>query len=128
MRIISKTERTTDLSGIDDHTVKQLQIVTAGGVTQTPRGDILIIVHQTAWMPDGRTILSTGQLEHFKIKVDERSKKITGKTPSIITLEGYEIPISTRRGLPYIKLRPYTDDEWKTLPHITITSLGSLYT
>jgi hypothetical protein len=57
-------------------------------------------------MPDGRTILSTGQLEHFKVKVNESSKQVTGATPSITTLEGYVIPIATHRGLPYIKLRP----------------------
>jgi hypothetical protein len=73
-------------------------------------------------MPEGRTILSTGQLEHFKIKVDERSMKVTGKVPSITSLEGYEIPISTRQGLPYIRLRPYTDKEWNTLPRIALTS------
>ncbi|MCA1806916.1 MAG: hypothetical protein LC687_03505, partial [Actinobacteria bacterium] len=73
-------------------------------------------------MPDGRTIISTGQLEHFKIIVNEKSKTITGKTPSIVTLEGYEIPISTRQGLPYIKLRPFSSDEASTLPHITLTS------
>ena len=95
MQFMSSTGKTIDLSGIDDHTVRNLELVTAGGVTQTPQGDIILVVNQTAWMPDGRTILSTGQLEHFKIKVDERSKKVTGKTPSIITLEGYDIPIST---------------------------------
>jgi hypothetical protein len=103
-RLLS-TGNTIDLSGIDDHTVRNLELVQAGGVTQTPQGDIIIIIiNQTAWMPDGHTIISTGQLEHFKVRVDERSKHVTGKTPRIITLEGYEIPISTRQGLPYIKL------------------------
>jgi hypothetical protein len=102
-RLLS-TGNTIDLSGIVDHTVRNLELVQAGGVTQTPQGDIIIIINQTAWMPDGRTIISTGQLEHFKVRVDERSKHVTGKTPRIITLDGYEIPISTRRGLPYIKL------------------------
>jgi hypothetical protein len=105
MTRLSSTRNTIDISGIDDHTVRNLELVQAGGVTQTPQGDIIIIIiNQTAWMPDGRTIISTGQLEHFKVQVDEHSKHVTGKTPRIITLEGYEIPISTQRGLPYIKL------------------------
>jgi hypothetical protein len=111
MTRLASTGNTIDLSGIDDHTIQNLELVQAGGVTQTPKGDIIIIINQTAWMPDGRTIISTGQLEHFKVQVDERSKHVTGKTPRIITLEGYEIPISTRRGLPYITLRPICDDE-----------------
>jgi hypothetical protein len=122
MTRLESTGEYIDLSGIDDHTLRNLELVTAGGVTQTPQGDIIIIVHQTAWMPDGRTILSTGQLEHFKVKVDERSKQVTGTTPSITTLEGYVIPIATHRGLPYIKLRPIRDDERSTLPSITLTS------
>ncbi len=122
MTRLESTGQRIDLSGIDDHTVRNLELVQAGGVTQTPKGDIIVIVNQAAWMPDGRTILSTGQLEYFKIKVDERAKRITGNTPKIVTLEGYEIPISTRRGLPYIKLRPIHDDEKDTLPKIVLTS------
>ena len=122
MKVIRQTGQSIDLSGIDDHTIRNLPIVDAGGVTRTPQGDIILIIHQTAHMPEGRTILSTGQLEHYKIKVDERSMKVTGKVPSITSLEGYEIPISTRQGLPYIRLRPYTDEEWNTLPRIALTS------
>jgi hypothetical protein len=125
MTRLASTGNTIDLSGIDDHTIQNLELVQAGGVTQTPKGDIIIVINQTAWMPDGRTIISTGQLEHFKVQVDECSKHVTGKTPRIITLEGYEIPISTRRGLPYIKLRPIRDDERDTLPRNLSTSVGS---
>jgi hypothetical protein len=122
MTRLASTGNTIDLSGIDDHTIRNLELVQAGGVTQTPKGDIIIIINQTAWMPDGRTIISTGQLEHFKVQVNERSKHVTGKTPRIITLEGYKIPISTHRGLPYIKLRPIHNNEKDTLPQITLTS------
>jgi hypothetical protein len=80
MTRLASTGNTIDLSGIDDHTVRNLELVQAGGVTQTPQGDIIIIINQTAWMPDGRTIISTGQLEHFKVRVDKRSKHVTGKT------------------------------------------------
>ena len=116
------TGQHTDLSGIDDHTVRNLKIARVGGVTKSSKGDIIIIINQAAYMPDGRTILSTGQLEHFKIKVNDKSKRITGKTPSIITLEGHEIPMETRKGLPYISLRKGTEEEWKVLPRVEITS------
>jgi hypothetical protein len=119
---LASTGNTIDLTGIDDHTVWNLELVQAGGVTQTPKGDIIILINQTAWMPDGLTIISTGQLKHFKVQVNERSKHVTGKTPRIIILEGYKIPISTCRGLPYIKLRPICDNKKDTLPQITLTS------
>ena len=35
MKVIETTDRTIDLSGIDDHTVRNLAIVTAGGVVRT---------------------------------------------------------------------------------------------
>jgi hypothetical protein len=122
MKVIRKTGQSIDLSGIDDHTIRNLPIVDAGGVTRTQKGDIILVVHQTAYMPEGRSIISTGQLEHFKIKVDEKPLRVTGKVPTITTLEGYEVPICIRHGLPYIQLQPYTDDEWNTLPKIAITS------
>jgi hypothetical protein len=122
LKLIDFTGGHTDLSGIDDHTVRNLKIARVGGVTKSSKGDIIIIINQAAYMPDGRTILSTGQMEHFKIKVNDKSKRVTGKTPSIITLEGQEIPMETRKGLPYISLRKGTKEEWDTLPQIEITS------
>ena len=88
VHVIGYTGDTTDLSRIDDHTVRSIPLVQAGGVTKTPKGDVILIINQAAYMPDGRTILSTAQLEAFKNKVDERAQRVTGKTPSIVTLEG----------------------------------------
>ena len=122
MRVITRYDTTTDLCGIDDHTVQNLTIVKAGGVTRTQRGFIILIVDQGAYMPNGKTVLSCGQIEHFKCQVNEKAAAITGRTPSIVTLEGYIIPIATRRGLPYIYLRPFTDQEWESLPKVCITS------
>ena len=58
MTVIETTLRTIDLSGIDDHTVRNLAIVTAGGVVKTDKGDVIVIVNQAADMTkDSRTIL-----------------------------------------------------------------------
>jgi hypothetical protein len=66
MKVIEVTERTIDLSGIGDHTVRNLRLVTAGGVTRTPQGDIIIMINHAADMTrDARSILSAGQLESF---------------------------------------------------------------
>ena len=45
-----------DVSGIDGHQVKDLPIVTAGGVVPSQRGPIVAIMHQYAYMGQGNTI------------------------------------------------------------------------
>jgi hypothetical protein len=123
MKVIKTTIRTIDLSDIDDHTVRNLAIVTAGGVIRTNHGDILVIVHQAADMTsDSRTILSAGQLESFGCIINDKSPQVASGEPSIRTSDGYVIPISFRKGLPFIKMRRFDKDDWDTLPHIHLTS------
>ena len=45
MRVIEKTDRTIDLSGLDDHTVRNLNIVSVGAVVRTQLGEIIIVLH-----------------------------------------------------------------------------------
>ena len=61
-------------------------------------------------------------MEFFKCQVHEKSPHVTGKIPYVKTLEGYQVPLSIINGLPYMKLRPYTDAEWEKLPKIYLTS------
>ena len=123
MKVISRTEKTIDLSGIDDHTVRNVPLVTAGGVVATPQGDVLLILHQMADMTrDSKTIISAVQLEAFGCKVYEKSPKLTRTTPYIVTPGGYRVPMSIRNGLPYIRMRPFGEKDWNDLPHIAITS------
>ena len=117
-----RTGRSIDLSGIDNHTVNNLPIVIAGGVVRTNKGEIILVLNEYAHMPNGKSIHSCGQIEFFKAHVHDKSPKITGKAPCIMTLEGHVIPISIINGLPYIKMRPFTDGEKEKLPHIPITS------
>jgi len=60
-------------------------------------------------------------MEHYKNKVDDRSCKVGG-TQCITTNDGYVFPMDIRDGLPYLTLRPFTDEEWETLPHVVMTS------
>ncbi len=55
-RVVSTTGRTIDLSGIDDHTVRNLPIVTAGGVVRSNKGQTLLINNDHAHKPDGKSI------------------------------------------------------------------------
>jgi len=58
MRVIEKTGATIDLCGIDDHMLRDLSIVTAGGVVRTQKGEVIVIFHQVADMTrNSKTIL-----------------------------------------------------------------------
>ena len=122
MAVIERTGKKIDLSGIDDHTVRNLEIVTAGGVVKTQKGDVIMIIHQAAHMPDAKTIISAGQLEWFRNIINDKARRFTKRTPSITTLEGYRIPMRMEMGLPYIDIRPFRKKEYDELPHVVLTS------
>ncbi len=53
--------------------------------------------------------------------MDDHPKSFRG-TQCIRTTYGYNIPLLFSNGLPYMKIKPYSDDDWETLPHIFFTS------
>ena len=122
VRVISRTDRTVDVSGIDNHQMTHLPIVTAGGVASSQRGEVLVIFNQYAHVPSGRTIHSSTQLESFGLTVDEKSLHLGQGTQSITTPDGYVFPLNFVDGLAYMPLRPFTDHEWSHLPHVVFTS------
>ncbi len=122
-RVMDKTTRTIDLSGVDDHTVRNLEIVTAGAVVRTQLGEVILRLNQYAYMRDAKTIHSCLQMEWFKNTVSEKAPAISDVPPCITTLEGYKIPIYIKHGLPYIRMRPYTDYERENLIHVNLTSV-----
>ena len=83
-----KTIQNVDLSGVDDHTVRNLAIVTAGAVVKTQCGDIILKMNQYAYMHDAKTIHSCVQMEHFKTEVNEKAPTTGAEPPYIKTLEG----------------------------------------
>jgi hypothetical protein len=97
---------------IDNHQVKDLEIVTAAGYGITNQGPVIYIM---------RTIHASGHLEFFKLKVDERSRRVGGKQ-SITTPDGYINPLNIVSGLSYFSMRVPTDKEMDTLPHVILTS------
>jgi len=78
-------------------------------------------MHQYALAGKGKTIHSTGQLEWYKHDVNHKSIKVGGLQCSK-TFYAYVIPLDFKSGLPYMTIRPYTDDEWENLPHLILTS------
>ncbi len=72
VRVISRSHRTVDIQGIDNHQVTDKPIVTAGGVVNTHKGEAIAILHQYAHVGKGNSIHSSGQLEHFKNDVNDQ--------------------------------------------------------
>ena len=78
-------------------------------------------MHNYAVVPGHKTIHSSVQLADNGVRVDDRSPT-EGGTLCLTTTEGYKMPLAFRRGLPYLAMRPFTDDEYATLPHVHLTS------
>jgi hypothetical protein len=57
-----------------------------------------------------------------KNDVNDKSILVPGGLQHIQTLDGYIIPLSIQDGLTRLDIRPYTDQEFDTLPHIILTS------
>jgi len=87
-----KTHRSVDVGGIDRHQITDIPILSAAGVTQTQRGSVIAIFHQGAFTGKGKSILSSGQMEWYKNKVNDKSIKVDGGLQCIETLDGYAIP------------------------------------
>ena len=122
MRVIYKTHRKINISGIDNHEVSGLDVVTAATLFNTSLGKVIGIFNEYAHLGKGSSIHSSGQLEWFKTHVDEKSIKVGG-TQLITTLEGYSVPLLIKDGLAYAtSLGRPTDQDMDTYPHVFFTS------
>ena len=122
MRVIHKTHRKINISGIDNHEVTGLDVVTAATLLNTSLGKVIGIFNEYAYLGKGSSIHSSGQLEWFKTNVDEKSIKVGG-TQLITTLDGYSVPLLIKDGLAYAtSLGRPTDQDMETYPHVFFTS------
>ena len=80
VRIISKhnSPHYINVSGLDSHQIKDLEIVTAGKVAPSQRGPVILILHQYAYLGSGNTNHSCIQLESFKNVVDDEYIHLKG--------------------------------------------------
>ena len=122
MRLLSWADGTVDIHGIDNHRVSATRLGSFAAVIKTHLGDRIGIWNQMASMPQGKTILSPVQMEAHRVSVNEKSPHITGRTPTLVTADGYITPMEIKEGLAYLHLRLPTDAEWESLPKITFTT------
>ena len=122
MRLIETyPHATVDITGIDDHELTAVPLGAGGTVVRSNHGFVIVIVRHGAILPTHKSILSSVQMEAFKIRVHDTLPTLGG-LGTIATPEGYVIPLTFHHGLAYLAgARPYTDHEWTSLPHVFLT-------
>jgi hypothetical protein len=116
MCVVKNTERNADVSGLGGHCENQLRVVTAQALIETHEGDVIAVFHQLAL-----SILSCLPMEHCIPKITDKSLRLPGGKPRI-AMDGYQIPLTFRNGVAYLKCRPQTDAEVDSLPHLIMTA------
>ena len=121
VRILERTGRTVSVTGIDNHELPGLDIVTCAALLHTNHGKVVLIMHEYAYYGRGNTIHSPGQIEWFQNTCDDKSFHVGGKQV-INFLDGYSTPLQGRSGLMYMSLlgKP-TDADLNTYPHVLLT-------
>ena len=120
VRLISKSPWTVTARGLDHQEILNVPLVAAGGAVTMSSGDAIAIMHQHAHLTQERTIHSCGQMEHNGLHACDKSVIVGGKQ-RIQTQDGHYKPLCIRDGPPHMAIRPFTDLEWETLPHIELT-------
>ncbi|MFA9289401.1 MAG: reverse transcriptase domain-containing protein, partial [Weeksellaceae bacterium] len=121
MLVLEGSERFVDVSGLAGHTVTQLRIVTAQAFISTHKGDAIATFHQMALLGKGKSILSCLQMEAFGADINDRSRLLPGGKQRIV-VDGYQLPLDFKNGLPYLACRKPSEAELSSLPHIIMTS------
>ena len=125
-RIMEKsTTRSFTVTGVTDGVIDS-PLCTASAVVSVmdedgKMKDVVLVMHQYTTKPDGHSIHSKVQLEHMGLVVHD-TPAAHGGYQMVITREGYIIPLQVKDGLCYMKMRPPTDEELSSLPHIIVTS------
>ena len=122
VKILSYSGRTVSVTGIDNHELSGLEIVTCASIINTNKGKVILIMNEYAYYGRGNTIHSPAQIEWFKNTCDDKSVKVGG-TQLIKFLEGYITPLECRGGLMYLQLLgPPSNTELEKYPHVLLTS------
>ena len=120
VHVLERTGRKVSVTGIDDHELPGLDIVTCVALIQTNHGKVNMLLHEYAGR--GNTIHSPCQIEWFNNTCDDKSHHVGGK--QVITfLDGYATPLQCRSGLMYMSIlgKP-TDQDLDQYPHVLLTT------
>jgi hypothetical protein len=110
MLVLEGRERFVDVVGLAGHKVSQLRIVTAQAVVSTHKGEAIATFHQMALLCKGKSILSCLQMEAHGANINDRSRLLPGGKQRIL-IDGYQMPLDFKNGLPYLRCRIPTTGE-----------------
>ena len=120
--ILERTRRKVSVTGIDNHELPGLDIVTCVVLIQTNHCKVNMIMHEHAYYGRGNISHSPCQIEWFHINSDHKSHHVGGQQV-IIFLDGYATPLESRSGLMYMSIlgKP-TEQDLEQHPHVLLTS------
>ena len=119
--VIEHSMEKADVTGINDHEVKDVPLSLVAGVIETQTGSFVGLFHQYAYLGQGKSIHSANQLRNFGVKVCNKPKKFGGQQ-QVKTPCGKVIPLSIRQGLAYMDMRPPSKAELQELPQVMFTA------
>ena len=122
VRVLFKSTRTVDIQGIDNHQMTNISIGTVAGVVTTSKKPVILIMHQYALVGRGHTIHSPAQWEWYGSDVNDKSNKVINGKQRILTGDNHLIPLIIDNGLARLCMRPPTDKEMETFPHVVVTA------
>ena len=120
LRILHLGDKTLNVDILGDHEMENLKIGSVGGVATSQWGDILVVFNEIAYRGAGQSVISSIQVEDNGIHINDKSTN-HGGNQCITTCEGHVIPLNCVQGLMYMDIRPFTDDEARTLPRVLLT-------
>lgn len=120
VRVIGITNRQVAIHTAAGHQMAALDIGTVGAFIHTQKGAVIGIFQQYACLEKGPTIHSAAQLEHYGNEVSDKSF-YAGGHQRICTTTGHTMQLQVIDGLARLDMRPYTDAEFVTLPHVFMT-------
>ena len=74
--ILARTDRKVSVTGIDDHELPGLDIVTCVALIQMNHGKVNILMHEYVYYGKGNTIHSPCQIEWFNNTCDDKSHHV----------------------------------------------------
>jgi hypothetical protein len=79
IEVNDQPHRYVNVEGIDGHIMERRRLVTAGAVTHSNRGPMILIMHQYAHSRKGHSIHSLPQSTWNGVNVDDKSARVGGK-------------------------------------------------
>jgi hypothetical protein len=79
IKVNDQPHQYVNVAGINGHIMERCRLITAGAVTHSNCGPVILIMHQYAHSRKGHSIHSLPQLEWNGVNIDDKSAQVGGK-------------------------------------------------